>query len=155
MADSTLISRAASFAVEKHGRQMYGKYPYSYHLIEVADNVKEMHRKNLFGFGGLDKNVLIQIAYLHDVLEDTDVEYIELCEEFGIEISSRCLLLSKKENPVYEEYIKKVMSDPYSHAVKIADTYANLHNSWKAGNIKRIKKYTDQLNLLLGDINES
>lgn len=54
-----------------------------------------------------------------------------------------------------QDYIKKVMSNHYTRAVKIADTYANLHNSWKAGNVKRIRKYTEQLNLLLGDINES
>lgn len=147
---SDLVTKACKLAMQYHAGQMYGKYAYHHHLEEVAKYVKEIHRKGLFGSVALDKDVLIAVAYLHDILEDTDISWSLLLNEVGEDVFDAVASLTKMiEAETYEQYINSVKRNAYAHIVKIADTWANLDNSWKAGHTGRIKKYTNQLNLLL------
>lgn len=74
------IHKAREFAKEAHGRQKYGEHPYVKHLDDVAGVLTE------FGFG--DDLVLMQAAYLHDVLEDTAISKALLEERFGIDVAA-------------------------------------------------------------------
>jgi len=149
---TTKTKAACKLAMKYDAEQMYGKYPYTHHLEEVAKYTKEIHRKGLFGSKDLDKDLLLAVAYCHDIYEDTQVSLIELEEAIGYAGLETVLMLSKNWCPCsYELYIKSIKLWCISRIVKIADTWANLENSWKAGEVKRIAKYTKQLNMLLED----
>jgi (p)ppGpp synthase/HD superfamily hydrolase len=138
MRDMKSIHRASLFASLAHLDQKYGREPYFVHLQAVADMTIRL--------GGDD--IAEQVAWLHDVIEDTAVNVETLLENFGIKVAVAVQLLSKQENIPYEEYIKQVRSNPIALLVKKADTLCNLTQSTLQGNRKRIMKYTTQLQLL-------
>ena len=76
--DTKLIMKAYNFAKLEHGQQqrMSGE-PYIVHPVQVAYILADI---------GLD-NSTICAALLHDVLEDTDITYENLKDEFGKEIA--------------------------------------------------------------------
>ena len=52
-----------------------------------------------------DINTAVQIALLHDVLEDTDTTYEELEETFGNDVATGVLTLTKQtELPIYKNH---------------------------------------------------
>lgn len=129
---------AAAKAFHWHKGQMYGDVCYSVHLIDVARMVERM--------GGTTLEVAV--AYLHDVLEDTAIPVRELWETFSYELVEAVLALTKRVGESYPEYIAKVKANPIAKKVKIAETLCNLTQSVIEGNVKRIHKYTTQLQLL-------
>lgn len=152
MTAQTKIELACKLAMKYHAGQMYGKYSYMLHLEEVAGHVKDIVRKGLFQCLGLDREALICLAYLHDIIEDTDCSFEEPAKILEVEPMKALYLLSKNMGGcTYEEYVARIKANRYARIVKIADTWANLDNSWKDGNTKRIAKYTKQLNMLLED----
>lgn len=72
------IELAKHFANEKHALQKYGAYPYAYHLNMVYSILKVA--------GIVDEDILAA-AYLHDILEDTNVTYQELENLFGKDVA--------------------------------------------------------------------
>ncbi|MNQ81655.1 GTP pyrophosphokinase rsh [compost metagenome] len=134
------ITAVYVFAKEAHGEQLYGERPYLYHLACVHAKVLNLYDRD---------SDLESIAYLHDTLEDTDTTYGNLCHLFGTKIADAVLALTKIKGESYEEYITKVKSDHLTLKVKIAGTLCNLEESVKISDIKRIKKYTKQLELLM------
>ncbi|MCI5166209.1 MAG: bifunctional (p)ppGpp synthetase/guanosine-3',5'-bis(diphosphate) 3'-pyrophosphohydrolase, partial [Candidatus Electrothrix sp. GM3_4] len=66
-----LISKARRFALKHHGEQKYGEHPYVVHLDAVAELVQQ--------YGEL----AVVIAYLHDVVEDTNITLPDIEKEFG------------------------------------------------------------------------
>ncbi len=65
---SSILDKAKMFAVEKHGTQRYGILPYTHHLEDVE--------RALRTYGATDDNDsdILQAAWLHDVVEDTDAK---------------------------------------------------------------------------------
>lgn len=66
-----------AFAVRAHGDQMYGDRPYVAHLDDVAAIARQAATNSD------EQDVFVAVAYLHDVLEDTEVGPDELREKFG------------------------------------------------------------------------
>jgi (p)ppGpp synthase/HD superfamily hydrolase len=145
--------KAVDLALVKHLDQKYGKHPYIAHLYEVAQvylarNVPEGFTGQYEASPELDAG--LATCYLHDIVEDTDVTQIGLLEEgFSPEVAFAVGMLTKRPEFGYDVYIDRVMCDPLAREVKICDTIANLSNSVKEGNRKRIKKYSKQLELLM------
>ncbi len=77
-----LIERASAYAAYAHAGQLYGPFSYTTHLDEV---VKELEK---VGFKPEGQEVFFAAAWLHDVLEDTEVTHAILCQEFGTVVSS-------------------------------------------------------------------
>ncbi|HEY5037811.1 MAG TPA: HD domain-containing protein, partial [bacterium] len=73
--DHTIIGLAREFAREKHfgQRRKYTEAPYFDHCESVA---------GLVAIVTGDKEV-VAAAYLHDVMEDCDVDYTTLLQNFG------------------------------------------------------------------------
>lgn len=87
----TLIS-ARDFAVKHHGKQKYGVHPYVVHLDEVA----ELALDAALGLGR-DKVVvcsILAVAYVHDLLEDTNVHEQTISNKFGPPVATCAELLS-------------------------------------------------------------
>ncbi|HYX31466.1 MAG TPA: HD domain-containing protein [Oligoflexus sp.] len=78
----SLTERAQSFAITAHRkkdhRRKYSGEPYEVHLFDVADRVVSVTH---------DERT-IAAAWLHDVVEDTDVTLAEIQAEFGSEAPS-------------------------------------------------------------------
>jgi len=90
-----MIKRAAEFAAKVHeGKVRKGsKIPYVVHPYEAAVIV-----------AGITKDPeVISAALLHDVIEDTDVTYEELKEEFGKRIADLVLAESEDKSKTWKE----------------------------------------------------
>ena len=76
--DTKIIQKAYNYAVSKHGKQVRKSgEPYIIHPVDVAYTIAEI---------GLDEKTICA-ALLHDVVEDTEVTYEDLKNEFGQEIA--------------------------------------------------------------------
>lgn len=135
MSGFLLEDLARSLALYKHKDQRYGKHPYSVHLQAVVDLCHKSETRT--------------VAWLHDILEDTDMEYDTILDLFGIHIADAVWLLTKQEWVDYDDYIKMIKQNPLAHGVKVCDTQCNLWQSERDGDERRIKKYTKQLEMLL------
>lgn len=98
-----LYQKAILFAGEKHKNQKFPntEIPYIVHLSNVAMEVIMAWSKHK----NFDINTAVQIALLHDVLEDTDTTYEELEETFGNDVATGVLTLTKQtELPIYKNH---------------------------------------------------
>ncbi|MEM6967487.1 MAG: HD domain-containing protein [Bacteroidota bacterium] len=91
-----IYQRAMKYAGEKHHAQMVpgSKANYLLHISNVAMEV-------LLAYGydsSFDLTFAIQVAILHDTLEDTEATYKELKQNFGVEIANGVLALTKDES---------------------------------------------------------
>lgn len=88
------------------------------------------------------------IAVLHDVIEDSDYTIQDLRHEgFEEEILNSLKLLTKNDKKVtYEDYIKKIKTNPIATKIKIADLEDNMNltrmKSLKETDLLRFKKYS-------------
>lgn len=138
-----LEKRAEAYATEKHKGQKYGEEDYTYHLRMVVENVIKRNQ------GHPLLSTLIAIAWLHDVLEDTDTTYQELEREFGVAVAYSVLQLTKYKTQSYGSYIQGCLDCALAREVKTCDTMANMVESIKSGNTKGLLKYPRQLTILV------
>lgn len=148
---------ALVFAAEKHKDQMYGDKPYLYHLYQVDNLVTRIYAKvsspsePFSKEPGDEVDNLRAIAFLHDVIEDTDATYEDLYDAgFNEHVVQAVGMLSKVDGESYEQYIEGVLTNELARKVKLCDTSANLMNSIQEGNAYRINKYSKQIQLLGG-----
>lgn len=144
------FSKAIQFAMEAHKDQKYGEQPYIHHLVQVDRLVSQTQGRIVCEIGDRMDN-LRAIAFLHDVVEDTDTTYEELYEAgFNEQVVEAVGRITKHPSLSYKQYIDNVLGNELATIVKLCDTSANLMNSIMEGNVKRINKYTKQLRLLGG-----
>lgn len=138
------VDEARSFAVEKHGNQKYGKYPYETHLINA---VSVLLRNGILP--DTEMNIdLWSSAWLHDVLEDTDTDRDEIIDRFGIHIFEIVLSLTdgkgenrkERKQAMYE----KIVLNQNAIIIKLADRIADLEFSIIGNNQEKIKLYADE-----------
>lgn len=77
------------------------------------------------------------VALLHDVVEDTNVTFIDLEKEFSSTVMDALKLLTRDKSKDYMEYIKKIKDNPLARKVKLADLH---HNS----DTTRLEKITEE-----------
>ena len=132
--------KARDFAIKAHGGQMYGSLPYTAHLDAVATIVKEY---------GEAAEV---IAYLHDVVEDTDVELDEIASEFGAFVSGCVAIVtdepgaSRKERKIktYQKMSHVSGEEELALLVKAADRLANVRSCMAGGNTRLMATYRSE-----------
>ena len=129
----TLIEKASAIARKAHaGATDKGGAPYIRHPEWVANRVAEKEAKVL--------------AWLHDVLEDTDVTEDDLrAEGFPERIILRLSRLTRKDGQKYSEYLECAAKDRFTRAVKRADLENNMDISRipkpQAEDLRRLNKY--------------
>ena len=133
---------ALDFAARRHqGHKMKkADLPYLVHVVEVTNEViiASFHSRNF------DPVFAMQVALLHDTLEDTDTEYPELVGYFGARVAQAVLALTKMSNQPEKEQlansVKRIRD--LSHevwAVKLADRISNLQkppSDWEEPKIR-------------------
>lgn len=134
---NTFCAYALAFAKKQHHGQFRadGVTPYIEHPKMVAEIVKEYVTK----FGRQeDFEVLYELvaaAYLHDVMEDTDVSYVKLKKEFGELTAGLVMDVSTvdydKNEKGKDRYLagKMVNMTGYALVIKLADRLANVRDS--------------------------
>ena len=123
----TAIKFATSKHLEKEQKVPGTDLPYVVHLSNVAMEIliASAHTDNFnVGFA-------VQVALLHDTIEDTSATFDELKNTFGIEIANAVSSLTKnnslpKEKQMQDslQRIKKLVKEVW--AVKLADRITNL-----------------------------
>ncbi len=70
------------------------------------------------------------VAYLHDVVEDSDVTVAEIRELFGDQVAADVAALTRQPGEIYMDYIRRVFnSSETARVVKIADIHDHLDHS--------------------------
>ncbi len=114
------------FAIEAHGSQRYGDYPYEIHLQAVHDVLVE--------FGFTDER-LLAAAWLHDVIEDTAYDFHAIRHEFGLRIAQIVIGVTNEPGDNRKKRAQltypKIAADPDCVVVKLADRIANMRTSAK------------------------
>lgn len=142
--NGTLAWKALKLAIIKHEKQVdLAGEPYTKHIVTVGENVLQVT--------GDDKT--LAVAFLHDILEDTDVSEDELLKDFPMEVVEAVKIITKdNKTKTYSEYIKSVKENELSRIVKLADLKHNIMLSrFKTFNRKdllRVKKYIEAMDYL-------
>jgi len=129
-----MIDKAREYAVNVHGDQKYGSKPYVFHLDGVYSEMIKfvgfiVSTKDL----DYDEDEMCATAYLHDTIEDTDVTFEDIEQEFGSNIARMVLSLTHSTHETYGEYIARISH--LEHAIiviKISDLLFNKAQSQKS-----------------------
>ena len=100
-----IAEEAHKGAVDKAGK------PYIFHPERVAASVKTPEKK--------------VVAWLHDVVEDTDVSIEEIEREFGPETAEAVKAITHGKDEPWAAYLTRVKANEVAKAVKIADLIDN------------------------------
>ena len=149
-----LYQEAIKFASAKHaqkGQKVPGtNLPYDVHISNVAIEIL------IAGYNTPDFNIAfaVQVALLHDTIEDTATDFHELENKFGTDIAIAVSSLSKNEDlpknmqmPVSLKMIQSLQQEVW--AVKLADRITNLQpppSHWNSE--KRIKYHKEAQTIL-------
>ena len=120
-----LFDKALQIAIRAHERQKdKSGHDYIMHPIRVSERCKNIDAKI--------------VALLHDTIEDTDVtpDYL-IAEGFPEEVIDIILLVTRKENETYQQFIERAAKNPVSREVKIADLEDNM-------DIRRLSYISDE-----------
>ncbi|NMC37770.1 MAG: bifunctional (p)ppGpp synthetase/guanosine-3',5'-bis(diphosphate) 3'-pyrophosphohydrolase [Bacteroidales bacterium] len=155
----TLYQEAIRFAADRHlenNQTVKGtRLPYVVHLSNVAMEifVAAMYTPDL------DLGFSVQVALLHDTIEDTSTTFAEISERFGEDIAVAVLALSKDEKlprdkqiPDSLERIKGLRKEVY--AVKLADRITNLQPPPSDWDRFTLIRYRDDSRLILEAMKE-
>ncbi len=120
-----LWQQAAALAARAHQHQVRkdGRTPYASHTTRVTLTLACV-------FGCTDERV-VAAALLHDTIEDCDVDYDELHEQFGPEVASIVACLTKDMRLIEPQreaaYDQQLAAGPWqAKLIKLADVYDNL-----------------------------
>ncbi len=145
--------KALNFAANAHGEQKtpYG-LPYLTHLVSVTMEV--MHACEEANVEIEKSNKAITVALLHDTIEDTDVTYDDIFDEFGLEIAEAVDALTKDETLPRKEQmadsINKLLTQPYEiQMVKLADRITNMQKPPQHWDSEKIFNYQKEAKFIL------
>ena len=158
MEAQTLYQEAIKFATSKHlekEQKVPGtNLPYVVHLSNVAMEII-IAASNSDNF---DLGFAVQVALLHDTLEDTSTDFGELEDRFGIEVAKAVSALTKnKELPKDQQMqeclarVKKLQAEVW--AVKLADRITNLQPPPLNWNRQKKIKYQEEARFILSELN--
>lgn len=113
MVYTALTKKAMRIAFEAHKEQTdKNGIPYIYHPIHLAEQMSD--------------EVSTCVALLHDVVEDTDLNWEQLeAEGFTPEILAALRLLTHEEQVPYMDYIADMKQNDLAVTVKLADLRHN------------------------------
>lgn len=127
MEQNIQLAKAIALAADRHKDQFdKGGKPYILHVLKVMHYTKSE-----------DLEVL-QIAVLHDAVEDTDVTYADLRSMgFSERVIAGIRALTKIKGQTHDEYLAGILANRDAIVVKMADLR---HNS----DIRRLKGVTEK-----------
>ena len=131
--DKKLARKARRFCRKAHrGQKDNQSKPYYKHPFAVAASFT-------------DGSMCQIIAYLHDVVEDTDYTFLDIQDRFGIFVGEMVAVLSRPEWLDYQTYINAIKKQPTARLVKIADIRHNLAIDRALLNLAHQRRYAKAL----------
>lgn len=136
-----LTKKALKLCFEAHKDQVdKSGLPYVFHPFHLAEQMED--------------EATTVVALLHDVVEDTDITFLDLEQEgFGEEIITALKLLTHEDSVPYMDYVLEIKKNQIATAVKLADlrhnsdlTRMDVVDEWA---LKRNEKYKRAMKLLL------
>lgn len=120
-----------------HDGQMYGEHPYMYHLDAVAELLAPCGK------------MAVAVGYLHDVVEDTDIDLTYIRHRFGHEIAFLVFLVTdepgrnrrERKKRTNEKLAKVGELHWLALVVKAADRLANVRQAKAEGNESNLAMY--------------
>lgn len=122
-----MLAAAKSYATLHHvirKGQLYGNLPYTHHLEQVQTMLVRL---------GEQRQVMHVAAWLHDIIEDTDVKYRDVEENFGEDVAALVQAVTSEDGP--NRKIRNALTYPKIRAagsdairLKLADRLANVTN---------------------------
>ncbi|MBP4138407.1 HD domain-containing protein [Flavobacterium geliluteum] len=149
----TKYQKAIKFAAKKHADKNQlipgTNLPYVVHLSNVAMEILIAAEKT----DKFNSEFAVQVALLHDILEDTATTFDEIADEFGKEIAQAVIALTKNSKIHNEERmsdslnrIKELPKEVW--AVKLADRITNLQPPPEHWSFEKITAYQKQAVLI-------
>lgn len=133
------VETARGIALEAHQGQKYGDLPYAVHVLDVAAMLAPLGPR------------FQALAYVHDVLEDTDYEFPPLNFFTDAEWAS-VDAITRREGERYFDYVRRCKQDFVARVVKIADIRYHLDPSRvDAISESQQERYRKALVILEGD----
>lgn len=156
MSLQSFYQKAINFAAEKHQNQKIPGTNSSY-LIHPATVAMEI----IFASqsqSNFDLKLAVQVALLHDVLEDTGSTFAEIQEEFDIAVADGVMALTKNENLPREvqipDSLNRILLQPKEiWAVKLADRISNLQEPPKHWTSNQRINYQHMARTILDTLN--
>ena len=150
-----LVKSAELFAKKKHSGMMRkdGTTLYSKHLEDVVNRLKSL--------GVIDEELLCA-GWLHDTIEDTDVTFDDLYEQFGSRIAvlvsslSKDMTLTRKQREqIYVKQLKESSFD--AKLIKLCDISANLsdlknYDASKSKKLRQVRKIRYYIVVIKNDL---
>ncbi|WP_345767443.1 MULTISPECIES: HD domain-containing protein [Chryseobacterium] len=152
-----IYQNTIQFAAQKHteiNQTIPGtNLPYVVHLSNVAMEILVAAGQS----ESFNTGFAIQVALLHDVLEDTGATFEELSEKFGRTVAEGVLSLTKNvELPKDErmaDSLKRIRQQPREvWAVKLADRITNLQAPPHFWIPEKIEKYRQEATMILKEL---
>lgn len=152
-----IYQKTIKFAAQKHTDKNQTipetNLPYVVHLSNVAMEILIAAEKT----ERFDGKFAVQIALLHDILEDTDVTFKELENKFGNSIAQAVLALTKNDNLEKDEKmtdslqrIKNLQKEVW--AVKLADRITNLQPPPSHWSKEKVRRYKLEAEIILQEL---
>lgn len=142
MSTEDIVEKALSFATNAHTGQ-YRKYtgePYVNHPIFVCNLVSDF----------TDDKEILAAALLHDTMEDCEVTYEELCNEFGKRVADMVKELTSDKEEIQAKgkvdyMVNKInkMSEP-CFLIKLCDMLSNMSTTMNRKQATTYKKILDK-----------
>ncbi len=157
-----IYTKALNFSSQAHkGQKVPGSdLPYITHIgnvvMEVMSAISMSNSVN-------DPDLAVQCAWLHDVLEDTQVTYEQLKAEFGQDVADGVLALSKNSDlknkaEKMQDSLNRIRKQPVEvWMVKLADRITNLRpppHHWANEKIRQYYEEAIEIHSALGAANE-
>lgn len=148
--EMTHLVKARALAKEYHKFQKdkAGRDYFEYHVqpivMKVWDYCEKMKKEARI------TAEIVTVAYLHDILEDTELNRYDLVQEgFPKHIIDAVDAMTRKEKEKYlPEYIPRVKKNEYAKIVKTFDLLTNLDMSHGFVNESLIHRYISALKIL-------
>ena len=128
------VSKAITFGVKAHSGQLddAGKDYFMTHCWQVYEIIKILYP---------DDFALQIAALLHDTLEDTDVTYQVLLEEFGIDVADLVHEVTHERNTDDTGWYFPRLHSIRGIVLKFADRASNLSRMEEVWDEKKVQKY--------------
>jgi len=139
----TIYQKTIAFSAEHHGQQKTPNgFSYIVHLSNVAMEVFMAYKEE----PNFNIEFAIQLALLHDVLEDTPLSFKELEDTFGNIVATGVLALTKnasldKKDQMQDSLDRIVKQGKEVAIVKLCDRITNLQKPPLKWDNDKIKKY--------------
>ena len=152
-----LYQEAIIFATEKHlekEQKVPGTdLPYVVHLSNVAMEIIIAS----FNSDNFNLDFAIQVALLHDTIEDTTTDFGELKNKFGVTIAEAVSALTKnkelpKEQQMQDSLTRIKKLQPEVWAIKLADRITNLQPSPPNWDNEKKIKYQKEARIILSEL---